>query len=88
MVINFFLVNCLLPVRLLLFSMAVVYHVNGYMAIALQGTTLNRAALHTGRTPLIRPFNGMSYSFNFISQISFTQKQKFLILNFFITFFA
>ena len=31
MVINFFLVNCLLPVRLLLFSMAVVYHVNGYM---------------------------------------------------------
>ena len=31
MVINFFLVNCLLPVPVLLFSMAVVYHVNGYM---------------------------------------------------------
>ena len=31
MVIDFCLVNCLLPVRLLLFSVAVVYHVNGYM---------------------------------------------------------
>ena len=57
-------------------------------SIALQGMTLNRAALHTGRTPLIMSFNGMSYSFYFISQISFTQKPKFLILNFFITFFA